>query len=1156
MTLRRFLLCAALLLLAFALLLVWRFAALVGDPAVVAREVEARMLAATGYAVAIGGGAHVERMPLALRLDDVLCTPDSSLRVALRSVRLVPSLRMLLTGELRLARVDVQGAFVSVTLPGGGGAEPSRLAAEARLAGRVSLQPQIGSVGGELPPGVLSRSHASGGGVAGHTGGESVGQAGEQPRGELVGQMGGQAGGEAQSASTIDSPLAGVASLYGMRINVQDATLAVRKGDGPLVQVRGLAAQLHMASDSTGTAGLQWDRLAVGSGPDALLMEHGNVQATGVRVAAQGSTAQLVLTTATTLPDGWGRLGVHLAGALEVDAQGVARLAQGRLATDGTVNLRGHATPLALDIPFQNLTADGAMLHGAHVRLDGDSGSVDARLHGMAQGQPALEGTVHLTHLSLPRWFGFGRILPAGVQHALDGLSGSLDFTLTTQSLVVPRLEARVLGVPLQGDGGVDSFATPVIRIAAKAESLDVNTVLPELMGKPPAPPVYAQPVAVPLGGSAEASALAIPDVGYDISIRAAAADVWRFGVQQLAFRCTPSQRGTLLTFDSPSVYGGSVTARLDIADDYRLEAVLNAIQTQQPAAIIAGRNVLAGLLRAKMDVRGKGSTLAGVLATLSGTLDGSIDNGALLLRRNGQNEKLLFSRCDVKAQAKGPGLGNGQTVPARLAWMGQWNMALRGTAGEATLQMQGPLQFSTATLLPVAADGIAAQLALRLNESATGLRRGVDATISGPLAFDAQAATFGFREATGEVMGLAVRGSVMGSRLMDAMEWTADATVSGAAIPLLDRCGIRLWERADPSLPSHFEASASVVMTPARLAVRDLKLASGGTSVAGWVSRDAGVRPLWRFGLRADTLDADRYLPPVREEVLASTEPLQVNWLRDFNAEGEVSVDALRLRKFWYRKLKVPVSLRDGTLEAIPVVGGLYGGNLTASLRAAVQDGLDVRFRYDARNCDLQPAVDDRLGRALLGGKADLAFDVRGMVRSAADIPANLDGTWNFEVRDGFYSGSAKPGAGVPAEGRLPFSVARASGFMRQGILYNEDFALRSLLLTMTGKGWVDVARNTLDYTANMALVRVPNIPIRYHGSLSRPESSVQQLDILTGTIGNIGGGVFGLVEGVLTSPLRVLEALGGPAKPALEGATGSGKPAAEGTNAPAKPR
>lgn len=50
---------------------------------------------------------------------------------------------------------------------------------------------------------------------------------------------------------------------------------------------------------------------------------------------------------------------------------------------------------------------------------------------------PTLRGTLAIKRFSLPRWFGFARDLPPGVQVALDNLSGKLPFELTPQKFVV-----------------------------------------------------------------------------------------------------------------------------------------------------------------------------------------------------------------------------------------------------------------------------------------------------------------------------------------------------------------------------------------------------------------------------------------------------------------------------------------------------------------------------------------------------------------------------------------------------------------------------------------------------------------------------------------------------------------------------------------------
>jgi AsmA protein len=145
------------------------------------------------------------------------------------------------------------------------------------------------------------------------------------------------------------------------------------------------------------------------------------------------------------------------------------------------------------------------------------------------------------------------------------------------------------------------------------------------------------------------------------------------------------------------------------------------------------------------------------------------------------------------------------------------------------------------------------------------------------------------------------------------------------------------------------------------------------------------------------------------------------------------------------------------------------------------------------------------------------------------------------FRSRDGFYSTRGK--SSTPEQSKTPFSEARASGYMRTGVLHNEDFTLNSLLLTMAGRGWVDLAKKRIDYTTDVSLVRVPTFPIRFHGDLRKPETSVRQTGIVTGTLGNLGSTVFDLLGGIIGMPLRVLEGLQDAARGNGNGTAGNGQ-------------
>ncbi|MGJ3523511.1 AsmA family protein [Nitratidesulfovibrio sp. D1] len=837
--------------------------------------------------------------------------------------------------------------------------------------------------------------------------------------------------------------------------------------------------------------------------------------------------------------------------------------AHGTARARGHVPLGGQPVPFELSVPFDVERGADPRVTGARLQLEQDAVEVTASLGGLGTGAATARGTAEVRRLSLPRWFGFARDLPVGLQHALDALSGHLEFSLDRHGLRVPVLRAEVLGMPLHGSGGVADFAAPVIAIDVAGADIDVNRVMPELAGADPRPLVHSGPPAVEAdaGAAGEPHAAAkpppqgtatpadeLPDVGYDIRVRAEKAHGWKFDAGGLAFRCSPSREGTLLEFTAASFYGGTAKALLDIVDDYRLQFTATDVALARPAVIVSGRESAAGRLALKADVRGQGHTLGAVVASMRGTLDARIDDGFLLVWRNGALERQPFSRFDLRGEASGQGLPGGKT-PARLAWTGAWRTAMRtptGTDWEATAT--GPLLFDTATGLPVAADRLPATLRLSLPPALTGLDRTVETRFSGPVRFDFDVGTLSSDRL--ELEALAARGtmalSATGLNKVAAWAGTLSARFPDPRATLRG-LGLPEWKMGDNALRTA-ELSTEFRQSGAAFDLSDARLVLDGQSVSGNVSRISGQRPLWRFSLHADRFDADRYfaprLPdpaPGEPEPQASNDPLHYAWLRAFDADGRVSVGSGTFKQLRFDGFTAPILLRGGQLEVGPIASGFYGGTLGGSIRATAGDALATRLVLDARDFELEPVGLRFAGKDYVGGKAMLVLDVQGPLRTELDMPAALSGTWAFEVRDGFYSTRGK--SSTPEQSKTPFSEARASGYMRTGVLHNEDFTLNSLLLTMAGRGWVDLAKKRIDYTTDVSLVRVPTFPIRFHGDLRKPETSVRQTGIVTGTLGNLGSTVFDLLGGIIGMPLRVLEGLQDAARGNGNGTAGSGQ-------------
>lgn len=115
--------------------------------------------------------------------------------------------------------------------------------------------------------------------------------------------------------------------------------------------------------------------------------------------------------------------------------------------------------------------------------------------------------------------------MPAGLQQALDRITGLLEFRLTPQGVSAPRLVARTEGMTLEGEGSCADFSHPDVTITGTLEHAQLDRIFPELGGSGkekanPQPPALPPP-ALPLSNDETPA-----PVGYKILLHAKSADI------------------------------------------------------------------------------------------------------------------------------------------------------------------------------------------------------------------------------------------------------------------------------------------------------------------------------------------------------------------------------------------------------------------------------------------------------------------------------------------------------------------------------------------------------------------------------------------------------------------------------------------------------
>ena len=809
----------------------------------------------------------------------------------------------------------------------------------------------------------------------------------------------------------------------------------------------------------------------------------------------------------------------RLALTLSAEARRDTLTVKGAAALDGDVSLKRQTVPVHALVPFSAAVplperlAETALptldIKGAELNIDGDAANLDGQflLAKSAQGGrlPTLRGTLEVVRLSLPRWFGFARDLPPGVQVALDDLTGTLPFELTPKRLRVTNAKATALNTTFKGTGGVSDFAKPVVALDLTAQDVPLNRIFPELDNRKSSAPRYKVP---PLIGGDDVSDVEGP--GYDIRLAARRATFWKWAGNDASVRIIPDPGNTdqtRISIRCGSLYGGNAQAELLPGDALSLSLAASGVNAEKLMTPLAGYAFVKGTLTGSAKITARPSSLAAFLSSIKGSAEVRIEKGVLTPSRTAK--PLAFTQGGVSFQGAG---SRTQDAQPQYGYSGQWRASLTTADWQGSLSLTGPLLFPASGPFGLRAEGVSA--------SGNGSMRGVNAQATGTLSFDTRNAVLDVKNAKGHFdMGGAAGtfdGSASGSRLDKSPVWEATLSCSTDNLrALLSRRGM-LPSGLSPQRPGQAHASAKIRLDDNAVKISELEGVVDATRFSGRLERLKGTPPRWLADLRLGALNLSDYLPPSKGRA-SSNEPWNVNWLKPLDLEGQLNAERLTVARIPHENLSVPITIKGGVLTADPIKARVADGTAGAGFRAeAASGGLLARLRYTLKAVNVLTLCRERGQEQLLSGKGDLDVDVKGLLRSGADIPAALTGTLSFAIRNGDLD-ARHPG------GLNRFSSLSASGNLSGGILTTRDLNL-SGPLSVRGYGGINLLNWTLDYSLNVTGPGIPNIPVRYYGSLNAPQRSFNATGIIANALNSIGSGVLTILDGVVSAPLRFL--------------------------------
>lgn len=250
-------------------------------------------------------------------------------------------------------------------------------------------------------------------------------------------------------------------------------------------------------------------------------------------------------------------------------------------------------------------------------------------------------------------------------------------------------------------------------------------------------------------------------------------------------------------------------------------------------------------------------------------------------------------------------------------------------------------------------------------------------------------------------------------------------------------------------------------------------------------------------FDLTIDRLNVDKYFPPKSSAAASSSDvagqasagdaPLNFSALRGLNLHGVARIGSLQVKNLKFSQLNATLKAANGRLDVAPLSANLYAGSMSGSL-AVNANGNSVAIRQKLTGVSIAPLLKDLADKDLIAGKGTVIVDVIGQGARMSALKKSLAGSASLVLRDGAIKGinlaqslrdiRAKLGAKqdvtqVSREAdKTDFSELSASFRLTGGVAHNEDLAVKSPFLRLSGAGDIDIGNNQINYLAKARVV------------------------------------------------------------------------------------
>jgi len=357
-------------------------------------------------------------------------------------------------------------------------------------------------------------------------------------------------------------------------------------------------------------------------------------------------------------------------------------------------------------------------------------------------------------------------------------------------------------------------------------------------------------------------------------------------------------------------------------------------------------------------------------------------------------------------------------------------------------------------------------------------------------------------------VLGIELNTSLTATKILSNLK--VKGTLSTNQInpkALLDTLQIQLPKMADSKVLNKAKVDVAFNATLNKVNLSKVKLQFDDSNLSGNISIANFSAPKLRYKLHFDQINIDRYLPPpvttkpktvaAKKSVTKVTQateqnlPIPVELLRTLDIKGSFTLGKVTVVKLHSSDIKLNVLAKDGVLRAYPISAKMYQGQYNGDITLNVKKKFPtIVMNEKISGVSFAPLVTDYMGEDYISGHGSASIKLTTKGLKISEFTKNLNGSIAFNIKDAkvkylkptnllgnevnqlvskYTKKPFKKKSGT--DNPDVFTMMKGTFNIIKGIAHNDDFITKSRDVNLTGKGYVDLVKQTVKYRLKIHL-------------------------------------------------------------------------------------